>query len=170
MSAQTVKSFITALGKLEASHEVEAIVLTFAEDCKLGNAATPKSFSGREGAREFWRQYRDTFGEMKSTFRNVIATENRAALEWATEGTIHAGSVVSYEGVSILELEGGAIKRFHAYFDSKELSGQIVKEAIAWTKGGGEQWLSAAQPKKATVVEAEEKAERNERAKTRAAD
>jgi steroid delta-isomerase-like uncharacterized protein len=138
MSAQAVESFIAALGKLETTHEVEAIVSTFAEDCELGNAATPKRLSGREGAREFWRQYRDTFGEMKSTFRNVIATENRAALEWATQGTIHDGAVVSYEGVSILELEGGAIKRFHAYFDSKELSGQIVKEAKAWAVGGSE--------------------------------
>jgi hypothetical protein len=136
--SEGVERFIAALRKLEASHELEAVVSTFAEDCKLGNAATPKRFSGREGAREFWRQYRDTFGEMKSTFRNVIATENRAALEWATEGTIHADAVVSYEGVSILELEGGAIKRFHAYFDSKELSGQIVKEAKAWAGGGSE--------------------------------
>jgi hypothetical protein len=134
MSAQAVESFIAALGKLETTHEVEAIVSTFADDCELGNAATPKRLSGRE----FWRQYRDTFGEMKSTFRNVIATENRAALEWATQGTIHDGAVVSYEGVSILELEGGAIKRFHAYFDSKELSGQIVKEAKAWAVGGSE--------------------------------
>jgi limonene-1,2-epoxide hydrolase len=138
MTVKTVESFIAALGRPEASHEVEALVSTFAEDCKLGNAATPRRFNGREGAREFWRQYRDTFGEMKSTFRNVITTENRAALEWATEGTIHAGSMVSYEGVSILELEGGAIKRFHAYFDSKELSGQIVKEAMAWAGGGAE--------------------------------
>jgi len=138
MSAQSVESFIAALGKLEMTHEVDAIVSTFAEDCELGNASTPKRFNGREGAREFWRQYRDTFGEMKSTFRNVIATENRAALEWATEGTVHAGAMVSYEGVSILELEGGAIKRFHAYFDSKELSGQIVKEAKAWAVGGSE--------------------------------
>ncbi len=138
MSVKTVESFIEALRKLEASREMDAVVSTFAEDCELGNAATPKRFNGREGAREFWRQYRDTFGEMKSTFRNVIATENRAALEWATEGTIHAGAVVNYEGVSVLELEGGAIKRFHAYFDSKELSGQIVKEAKAWAVGGGE--------------------------------
>lgn len=131
MSTQAVENFIAALGKLEASHEVEAIVLTFAEDCELGNAATPKRYSGREGAREFWRQYRDTFGRMKSTFRNVIATEDLAALEWATEGTIQSGAGVSYEGVSILEFEDGAIKRFHAYFDSRELGGQLVKEARA---------------------------------------
>ncbi len=137
MSAQAVENFIAALGKLEATHEVETIVSTFAEDCELGNAATPKRLSGREGAREFWRQYRDTFSEMKSTFRNVIATRDRAALEWATRGTVHDGAEVSYEGVSILELEEGAIKRFHAYFDSKELSRQIVKEAIVRAEGGG---------------------------------
>jgi ketosteroid isomerase-like protein len=62
---------------------------------------------------------------MKSTFRNVFATDGRAALEWTTEGT-EEGETISYEGVSILETENGEVKRFMAYFDPSHLNRQIV--------------------------------------------
>ncbi len=55
--------------------------------------------------REFWSSYRSTFGEMRSEFRNVFATEEGAALEWTTQGTSN-GEDASYDGVSILEIEG----------------------------------------------------------------
>ncbi len=57
------------------------------EKCEVGNVSVPGSFRGHDGLREFWTEYRKTFGEMKSTFRNVFATEERVALEWTTEGT-----------------------------------------------------------------------------------
>src|SRR5215207_2340117 len=78
-----------------------------------------------EGLREFWTEYRKTFGEMKSEFRNVFATEDGAALEWTTEGTSN-GDRVSYEGESILEFEGGKVRRFMAYFDTRDLAPQVV--------------------------------------------
>ncbi len=62
---------------------------------------------------------------MKSTFRSVFATEEGAALEWTTEGTSN-GDTVSYDGVSILELEGGKISRFMAYFDTRRLTRRVV--------------------------------------------
>jgi hypothetical protein len=58
---------------------------------------------------------------MKSTFRNVFATEEGAALEWTTEGTPN-GDTVFYDGVSILEIEGGKVRRFMAYFDTRDLT------------------------------------------------
>ena len=70
-------------------------------------------------------EYRKTFGEMKSTFRNVFATEEGAALEWRTEGTSN-GDTVSYAGVSILEIEGGKVRRFMAYFNPRALTPQVV--------------------------------------------
>jgi len=45
------------------------------EDCEVGNVSVPETFRGHEGLREFWTEYRKTFDEMKSTFRNVFATE-----------------------------------------------------------------------------------------------
>ena len=62
---------------------------------------------------------------MKSTFRNVFATEEGAALECTTEGTSNRDTV-SHDGVSILEIEDGKVRRFMAYFDTRHLTPQVV--------------------------------------------
>ena len=79
----------------------------------MGNVSVSESFRGHQGLREFWTSYRSIFDEMRSEFRNVFATEEGAALEWTTEGTSN-GDSVSYEGVSILEIEGVKVHRFMA--------------------------------------------------------
>ena len=127
MSEQLARRFVEALGRLEAERDLEAITALFAEGCEVGNVTSPEKFRGREGAREFWgAKYRDTFGEVKSTFRNVFATSDRITLEWTTEGTEADGSPVSYDGVSILETDGERITRFRAYFDAGGLGRQIL--------------------------------------------
>ena len=126
MSKEVADKFIEALWKLEEDRDVEALVEVHTEDCDVGNVSVPKTFSGHEGLREFWTSYRDTFGEMKSEFRNVFADDSgHAALEWTTTGDAN-GDSISYEGVSILELDGDKVSRFYAYFDPSTLSRQIV--------------------------------------------
>ncbi len=130
MSKQLVERFIDALGRLEAARDLETITSLFAEGSETGNVVSPEKFAGREGAREFWgAKYRDTFGEVRSTFRGVFATEDRAALEWTTEGTASDGTPVRYDGVSILEMDGEKITRFCAYFDAGSLGRQLVGKA-----------------------------------------
>jgi steroid delta-isomerase-like uncharacterized protein len=125
VAKEVADGFVEALRKLEEDRDVEALVEIHTEDCEVGNVAVSQTFRGHDGLREFWTEYRKTFGEMKSTFRNVFATEEGAALEWTTEGTSD-GQTVSYDGVSILEVEGGKIRRFMAYFDTRALTPQIV--------------------------------------------
>lgn len=125
MSQEVAENFKQALWKVEEDQDLEPMIEVLSEDCEVGNVAVPKTFHGQDEAREFWTQYRKTFDEMKSTFRNVFADEGRAALEWTTEGT-EEGDTVSYEGVSILEIEGDKVTRFMAYFDPSYLNRQIV--------------------------------------------
>jgi ketosteroid isomerase-like protein len=125
MSKEVADNFVEALRKLEEDRDVEALVKIHTEDCEVGNVSVPGSFKGQDGLREFWTEYRKTFGEIKSTFRNVFATEEGAALEWTTEGTSD-GDSVSYAGVSILEIEGDKVRRFMAYFDTRDLTPQVV--------------------------------------------
>ena len=125
MSRQVADNFIEALRKLEEDQDVEPLVEIHTEDCEVGNVSVPGTFSGHEGLREFWTSYRGIFGEMRSEFRNVFATEEGAALEWTTTGTSN-GDSVSYDGVSILEFEDGQVRRFMAYFDTRDLASQIV--------------------------------------------
>ncbi len=126
MSKEVAERFKEALWKLEEDRDVEALVEVHAEDCSVGNVAVPETFNGHDGLREFWTNYRNTFDEMKSEFRNVFADDaGHAALEWTTEAT-EDGDNVSYGGVSILEIEGDKVKRFMAYFDPRSLTEQIV--------------------------------------------
>jgi limonene-1,2-epoxide hydrolase len=125
MSREVADNFVEALWKLEEEEDVEPLVRVHTEDCEVGNVSVSKTFNGHDGLREFWREYRGTFGEMKSEFRNVFATEEGAALEWTTQGTSN-GDSVSYAGVSILEIEGDKIRRFMAYFDTRRLTHQVV--------------------------------------------
>jgi limonene-1,2-epoxide hydrolase len=116
LSKEVADEFVEALRKLEEDRGVQALVAVHAEDCDVGNVAVPRTFSGQEGAREFWTGYRNTF-EVNSEFRNVFADDaGLAALEWTTEGT-SKGNTVSYDGMSILEIEDGKVGRFRAYFD-----------------------------------------------------
>lgn len=125
MSKEVADRFVEALRRLEEDRDVEPLAEIHTEDCEVGNVSVPETFDSQEGLRKFWTEYRKTFGEMKSEFRNVFATEERAALEWTTEG-ISNGDSVSYDGVSILEIEGDKVRRFMAYFDTRNLRHQVV--------------------------------------------
>jgi hypothetical protein len=125
MSRGVAERFVEALRTLEDERAVESLVEVHTEDCEVGNVSVPVTFTGHEGLREFWISYRNTFGEMRSTFRNILAAEDKAALEWTTIGTSD-GEEVSYDGVSILEIEGEKVKRFMAYFDTRRLSRQVA--------------------------------------------
>jgi steroid delta-isomerase-like uncharacterized protein len=127
MSKEVADKFVEALWKLEEDRDVEALVEIHTDDCDVGNVAVPRTFSGHDGLREFWTSYRDTFGDMKSEFRSVFAdaAAGYAALEWNTTGQAN-GNEVSYDGVSLLEIEDGKVSRFRAYFDPRTVNEQVV--------------------------------------------
>lgn len=126
MSDDFGRRFIDALGKLEEANELDPLVALFADSCEVGNVVAPRTFEGKEGAHAFWRTYRETLGDVKSEFRNIIATDDRVVLEWSTTGANPEGKPIDYDGVSILEIEQDKIVRFWAYFDPAKL-GQEIK-------------------------------------------
>ncbi len=125
MSEEVAKKFMGALRMLEDSKDVEPLAALYAEGAAVGNVIAPDRFHGKDGAREFWTEYRGTFETAKSTFRNIIAEDDGAALEWTTEGTGFEGQPFTYSGVTILEIQGGQVTRSSAYFDPKALGRQI---------------------------------------------
>ena len=125
------EKFVDALGKLEADENVDEMINLFAADCEIGNVATHENMRGTDGARQFWTNYRKTFGEIKSTFKNKIVSDGTAALEWTSKGTSANGSKIDYEGVSILEIEGDKISRFFAYFNPAKLGREIEEKKSA---------------------------------------
>ena len=119
------QAFVDALSALEQNRDLEPITALFAPECEIGNIVSPRQFSGPDGARAFWETYRASFGDVQSTFRNVIAGDGHAALEWTTSGTSVQGLPIAYSGVSILEFADGQISRFWAYFDPGALGRQL---------------------------------------------
>lgn len=129
MSQETAEKFVAALHKLEETRDSAEIVALYADDAEIANVVAPMKFSGQSGAREFWTKYRETFGEMRSEFRNKIYSDTSAALEWTTRGTSKSSNDICYSGVTILEIENDKITRSCAYFNSDDLGRQIEKGA-----------------------------------------
>lgn len=125
MSEQVANQFIQALWTLEETKDVGPLTALYAEDALIGNMIAPDQYRGQDGARTFWTEYRGTFDAAKSKFRNVIAGDGSAALEWTTEGTSFSGAPLSYSGVTILEVENDKVTRSSAYFDPAALGRQI---------------------------------------------
>ena len=117
MAMERAQRFVDALTKLEQSGELEPLLALFAEDAQVSNVASTRVFTGLEGARQFWTEYKGVLARVKSTFRNMIESGDRVALEWETQGTAQNGSAVNYEGVSIIEWRDDRIIRFYSYFD-----------------------------------------------------
>lgn len=127
MTENLSEKFINALKNLEANNDVEGIVALFDEDCETGNVTLTENLKGTEGARQFWTNYRKTFKEVSSEFKNKINSDKTAALEWTTVGTSENDQEINYEGVSILEMNGDKITRFFAYFNPSKLGDQIME-------------------------------------------
>jgi len=125
MASERVQRFLDALDALEQSKDIGPMTACFTDDCEVGNVLVPHKFHGPDGVKQFWSEYRGSFGDVRSEFRNIIESQDRAALEWVSRGATADGQHFEYEGVSILELEGDRIRRFHALFDPSRLGRQM---------------------------------------------
>lgn len=125
---ELAQTFIDALHALEHGSEsdVDGIVALYADDARLTNAAlrlAGEERHGTDGARQFWSEYRRTFGEAFSEFFKVTAGDDAAGLFWTTNGTGNDGQAMEYDGSSLLVFnDDGKITLFRGYYDTRELS------------------------------------------------
>jgi steroid delta-isomerase-like uncharacterized protein len=126
MATDIAQRFIDALHELESDRSTDALAELYAEDAVSGNTATSRTYGGPDGAREFWSGYRDAFGDVRSQFRVVVASNAAVALEWTSTGTLPGGEDIGYEGVTVLELDGDRITRSTAYFDPRAILGHAT--------------------------------------------
>jgi ketosteroid isomerase-like protein len=128
---QLAQQFIDALHTLEqgSDQDVDQLVALYSDDARLVNAALKlagQERSGQDGAREFWSEYRRTFGEAFSEFYQVTVNEQAAGLFWTTKGTGNDGQPMEYDGVSLLVFnDQGKIALFRGYYDTRELSREV---------------------------------------------
>lgn len=135
---QLGQQFIDALHTLEqgavedAEQNVGALVELYSDDARLLNAALKLAGDerhGKDGAKNFWIDYRRTFGEAYSDFFQVTSNEESAGLFWTTKGTGKDDQPMEYDGVSLLVFnDEGKISLFRGYYDTRELSRSVGVE------------------------------------------
>jgi ketosteroid isomerase-like protein len=132
--------FIGALYRLENDGDVDTIAGLYGDAAEVSNPTDTKPHRGRDGAREFWSKYRESFEHVHSEFRNVVESDDTALLEWRSDGRTAAGEDFSYDGVSVIEFDGDSIRRFRAYFDPHALSAagttKTAAQELTPTNGG----------------------------------
>jgi ketosteroid isomerase-like protein len=107
-----------ALRGLESTGEVGPLLALFHDDAEIVNLGRTAPTRGREEIEGFWRDYRAAFRSIRSDFLNVIEGETGSVLEWVSRGARANGEPVEYKGVTVLEVEGGRIRRCRTYYDS----------------------------------------------------
>jgi ketosteroid isomerase-like protein len=114
--------FAAALHALEETGDVERMVMLFDETAEVRGPTDRAPHHGREGARRFWRMYRDSFDEIHSEFEKIVeGRDGTVMLEWTSRGVTTTGAPVTYRGVSVAEIPDGRVTRFRTYFDTREL-------------------------------------------------
>jgi ketosteroid isomerase-like protein len=120
MASQLAEDFMHAVQEAERTGDVNRLVEMFADDAELMNIALREPCRGREGARRFWDDYLKVFDRVASNFTRVTEGDGTAVMEWEAEGALRQGRPIRYCGVSIIEAEGGRVKKFRSYYDSAQ--------------------------------------------------
>jgi len=110
--------FVDALHTLHADRDPGPMSELFADDATLSKAGIEHTERGKDGARSFWQEYRDVFGDIEVDFTHVTENEESAALEWTSQGSLARGGDFTYDGVSVLDGDGSVITGFRTYYDS----------------------------------------------------
>jgi predicted ester cyclase len=91
-----------------------------------------------EGAKEYVRSLRESFGSIKVTFPDILAEGDQVALHWRAEaihigellGVPATGKAVTYSGIALLRLVDGKIVEDIAYWDNLAILEQIGGVAV----------------------------------------
>lgn len=116
-----------------SSHDIERIASFFTDDCSYEDVALGVLNRGKEQLKAFVQATFAAFPDFAIEPRSLFAAGEWAATEWVMSGTHHGdlpeipatGKGFSVRGVSILELQGGKIRRNSDYWDMASFLRQI---------------------------------------------
>ena len=110
--------FADALHRIDSDRDTGPMVELTADDAELMKLDDHHTASGKDGARTFWEDYRDVFGDLETTFTHTVVGEDIAALEWTSTGTLRSGKPFRYNGVTIIQGDDEKISGVRTYYDS----------------------------------------------------
>ena len=110
--------FTAALHHLVAEGDPQLLVDLTGDDAVLIKLDQHHEARGRDGARRFWEDYRNVFGDIETTFTQTIVGEGSAALEWTSQGRLSTGRPITYRGVTVIEGDDERLSGVRTYYDS----------------------------------------------------
>lgn len=110
--------FTDALHRLDAERDPQPLVDLAGDDTELVKLDQHHEAHGRDGARRFWEDYRNVFGDLETTFTHTVVGDSSAALEWTSTGTLRDGSPFTYRGVTVIEGDEKHLSGVRTYYDS----------------------------------------------------
>ncbi|PTA67963.1 nuclear transport factor 2 family protein [Deinococcus arcticus] len=113
----TTQRFMAALQTAENTRQLDDLLALHAPEVTLRNLSA-HSWSGLDGAREFWQTYLNNFAQVHSEFARSHEEGGLGVMEWETTGQLAAGRDVAYRGVSLIDVRDGRVTAFRTYYDS----------------------------------------------------
>ena len=110
--------FTAALHTIDSDRDVAPMLELTGDDAELMKLDERNETSGKDGAKAFWEDYRNVFGDLETTFTNSVIGETSAALEWTSTGTLRSGSPFTYRGVTVIEGDEDRLTGVRTYYDS----------------------------------------------------
>ena len=83
--------FTAALHTIDSDRDVAPMLELTGDDAELMKLDERNEASGKDGAKTFWEDYRNVFGDLETTFTGSVIGETSAALEWTSTGTLRSG-------------------------------------------------------------------------------
>jgi ketosteroid isomerase-like protein len=110
--------FTAALHAIDSDRDVAPMVELTGDDAQLVKLDERHETSGKDGAKVFWEDYRNVFGDLETTFTHSVVGESSAALEWTSTGTLRSGKPFTYRGVTVIEGDEERLSGVRTYYDS----------------------------------------------------
>ena len=110
--------FTDALHRIDSDRDVQPMVDLTGDDAQLVKLDEHHETSGKDGAKTFWEDYRNIFGDLETTFTHTVVGEDIAALEWTSKGTLRSGKPFEYKGVTVIQGDDQSVSGVRTYYDS----------------------------------------------------
>ena len=120
ISDDRARTFADALQTFEKDGDVAAFAALFADDAVTQRLDARGERRGE--VEQFWKEYRDQFTSISTSFYDVVEGGDRVALEWTSDATLTDGRPLQYRGVTVLDLDGNKISKLRTYYDSAQFT------------------------------------------------
>ena len=120
ISDDRARTFADALQTFEKDGDVAAFAALFDDDAVTQRLDARGERRGE--VEQFWKEYRDQFSSISTSFSDVVEGGSRVALEWTSDATLTDGRPLQYRGVTVLDLDGNKISKLRTYYDSAQFT------------------------------------------------